>query len=77
MDDTNDALWFAFAALAKTHPHDGGVRITAHLARWLLEEHRRLKMPAPPIMQKIVHKVTEALHGPAREPFRRTPVTIF
>jgi len=52
MDDTNDALWFAFAVLAKTYPRDGGVRIAAHLARWLLEEHRRLKMPAPPIMQK-------------------------
>jgi len=26
MHETNDALWLAFEALAKTYPHDDGVR---------------------------------------------------
>jgi hypothetical protein len=37
MDETNDALWLAFEALAKTYPQDDGVRMTADLARWLVE----------------------------------------
>jgi hypothetical protein len=75
MNQTNDALWMSFEALAKTYPHDDGVRMTADFARWLLEERRRLQMPAPPNMQKAVSAVTEELHGPAAEPFRRAPVT--
>lgn len=54
MDETNDALWLAFEALAQTYPHDDGVRMTADLARWLLEERQRLQLPAPPIMQKVL-----------------------
>ena len=75
MNKTDDALWLTFEALAKTHPHDDGVRMTADFARWLLEERRRLQMPAPPIMRIVVRVVTEVLHGPAAKPFRRTPVT--
>jgi hypothetical protein len=54
MKETNDALWLAFEALAKAYPHDDGVRMTADLARWLLEERQRLRLPAPPIMHEIV-----------------------
>ena len=47
MNQTNDALWLSFEALAKTYPHDNGVRMTADLARWLLEERQRLELPVP------------------------------
>ena len=57
MQQTNDAIWLAFEALAKTYPRDGGVRITADLARWLLEERQRLNLPAPPIIEKVVRTV--------------------
>jgi hypothetical protein len=77
MNMTDDALWLRFEALAKTYPHDDGVRMTADFARWLLEERRRLQMPAPPIIRKVIHAVTEEQHGPAAEPFRRAPVTSF
>jgi len=33
MNQTPDELWLSFEALAKTYPHDDGVRITAHLAK--------------------------------------------
>jgi hypothetical protein len=71
MKETNDPLWLAFKALAKAYPHDDGVRMTADLARWLLEERRRLQPPAPPIMHKIVPIVTQELHAAAAEPLRR------
>jgi hypothetical protein len=60
MNETKDALWLAFEALAKTYPHDGGVRMTADLARWLWEEHQRSSLPAPPIVQKVIRAVTKA-----------------
>jgi hypothetical protein len=76
MDETNnDALWLAFEALAKTYPHDDGVRMTADLARWLVEERERQQLPAPPIMQKVVHTVTQELHSSAAEPVKRAPQT--
>ena len=31
MNQTNDNLWLSFEALAKTYPHDNGVRMTADL----------------------------------------------
>jgi hypothetical protein len=34
MNKTNDALWLAFEALAKTYPHYDGVRMTADPARY-------------------------------------------
>jgi hypothetical protein len=58
MDESNDAVWFAFEALAKTCPHDDGVRLTADLARWLLEERQRQQLSAPPILQKVVHSLS-------------------
>jgi len=75
MNETNDALWLAFEALAKTYPHDGGVRVTADLARWLLEEHQRLQLPAPPIMQKVIRTVTQELDARAAEPLKPAPLT--
>jgi len=75
MNETNDALWLAFEALAKTYPHDSGVRMTADLARWLLEERQRLQLPAPPIIQKVLHTVTQELDAPAAEPLKPAPLT--
>jgi hypothetical protein len=74
MNETNDELWLAFEALANTYPHDGGVRMTADLARWLLEEHQRLELPPPPIAQKAVRIVTQALDAAAADPLRPTPL---
>jgi hypothetical protein len=54
MHQTPDELWLAFEAMAKRYPDDDGVRITADLARWLLQERQRLQLPAPPIMQKVL-----------------------
>jgi hypothetical protein len=75
MHETNDALWLAFEALAKTYPHDDGVRMTADLARWVVEERQRQRLPASPIMQKVVRTVAQELHPSAAEPFRRDPLT--
>ena len=75
MNETNDTLWLAFEALAKTYPHDGGVRMTADLARWLLEERQRLQLPAPPIMQKVLRTVTQELDAPAAELLKPAPLT--
>jgi hypothetical protein len=75
MNETNDALWLAFEALAKTYPHDGGVQMTADLARWLLEERQRLQLPAPPIIQEVLHTVTQELDAPAAEPLKPAPLT--
>jgi hypothetical protein len=63
MNQTDDSLWLSFVALAKTYPDDDGVRMTADLARWLVEERQRLKLPIPPIIVKIVHSGTQELIG--------------
>jgi hypothetical protein len=73
--ETNDALWLAFEALAKTYPHDGGVRMTADLARWLLQERERVQLPAPPIMQKVIRAVTQEVDAAAAEPVTLAPLT--
>jgi hypothetical protein len=65
MTETNDALWSAFEALAKTYPHDHGVRMTADLARWLLEESQRIQMAAPPTMRKVIQAITQHRAVPA------------
>jgi hypothetical protein len=70
MMETNDALWLAFEALAKTYPHDGGVRMTADLARWLLDEHERSSLPAPPILKKVIRAVTKAPIRAAAKPHK-------
>jgi hypothetical protein len=74
MKETNDALWLAFEALARAYPHDDGVRMTADLARWLLEERQRLQPRAPPTMYKVVRTVTQKPHTLVAEPLRRAPV---
>jgi hypothetical protein len=40
--------------LANTYPRDEGVRITAHLARWPVEERQRFQIPIPAILQKEI-----------------------
>jgi hypothetical protein len=57
-----EQLWLAFVALAKTYPHDDGVRLTQDLARWLVEERERLQMPVPPELKILisVHRPSEA-----------------
>ena len=73
MNQTNDDLWYAFETLARTYPHDSGVRMTADLARWLLEERERLHVPAPPVLQRIVRTVTQDLDSVAAEPLKPAP----
>jgi len=75
MNQTNDGLWLSFEALAKTYPHDDGVRMTADLARWLLEERQRVQLPAPPIIDKVVRTVMQELDVPAAQPLPEPPVT--
>jgi hypothetical protein len=66
MEKTNDALWLAFEALAKTYPHDAGVRMTADLARWHLEESQRISLPTAPMIRKVIHTVTRENYMPTR-----------
>ena len=75
MDKTNDDLWLAFEALAKTYPHDQGVRMTADLTRWLFEERQRLQLAMPPTIEKVVRTVTNAPDAPAALPLREAPIT--
>lgn len=72
MQETNDSLWLEFEALAKKYPHDFGVRMTADLARWLVEEHQRQRLPASPIMQKVVGNLIRETPSPSTE---AAPVT--
>jgi hypothetical protein len=65
MAETNDALWLAFEALAKKYPHDHGVRVTADLARWLLEESQRVQLAAPPTMRKALQAIAQQMDMPA------------
>jgi hypothetical protein len=64
MNQTPDELWLSFEALAKTYPHDDGVRITAHLARWLVAERQRFQIPIPPILQKVVQTISKEVVAP-------------
>jgi hypothetical protein len=72
MHETNDAQWLAFEVLAKTYPHDEGVRMTADLARWLVQERRRQQLSAP---RKEMRTVTQESHFSAAGLFRRNPLT--
>ncbi len=74
MNQTNDALWLSFEALANSYPHDNGVRMTADLARWLLEERQRLELPVPPIIDKVVRKVTQEINVSAARRLDETSV---
>ena len=73
MNQTNDALWLSFEALAKTYPHDNGVRMIADLARWLLQERQRLELPVPSIIDKVVRTVTQEITVSAERSFHETP----
>lgn len=75
MDETDDTLWLAFEALAKRYPHDEGVRMTADLTRWLLEERQRLQLPVPPIIQKVARIVIQKPDAAATAPLRLAPTT--
>jgi len=75
MNETNDALWLAFEALAMRYPHDDGVRMTADLARWLLEESRRRQLPVPPNIQKAARAVDQEPDAAAAAPLRQGSTT--
>jgi hypothetical protein len=75
MNQTPDELWLSFKALAKTYPHDDGVRITAHLARWLIQERQRLQIPIPAVLQKVVEEVVKEVVSPVSRLGRQSPVT--
>ena len=75
MNQTPDELWLSFEALAKTYPHDDGVRITAHLARWLVDERLRLQLPVPPVLQKVVQAVSNKVVSTDSLPGRQSPTT--
>jgi hypothetical protein len=64
MNQTPEELWLSFRALAKTYPHDDGVRITAHLARWMVEERQRSQIPIPSVLQKVVEAVAKEVVSP-------------
>ena len=75
MNQTPDELWLSFRALAETYPHDNGVRITAHLARWMVEERQRLQIPIPAVLQKVVEAVVKEVASPDSLLGRKSPVT--
>jgi hypothetical protein len=75
MNQTPDELWLSFQALAKTYPHDDGVRITAHLARWLIQERQRFQIPIPAVLQKVVEAVVKEVASPDSPLGRQSPVS--
>jgi hypothetical protein len=54
VDTTDEAIWLAFEALARAHPDDHGVRMTADLGGWLVRERQQRSLPAPLIMQQVL-----------------------
>jgi hypothetical protein len=75
MNQTPNELWLSFRALANMYPRDEGVRITAHLARWLVEERQRIQMPIPAVLQKAVEAVVKEVASPDSPRRRQSPVT--
>jgi hypothetical protein len=75
MNQTPDDLWLSFRALAKTYPHDNGVRLTAHLAKWMLEERQRLPIPIPAVLKKVVEAVAKEMISADSSRGRQSPVT--
>ena len=61
MNQTPEGLWLAFKTLADTYPHDDGVRLTANLARWLVEERRRLPVPIPAVLDAVMPALATAM----------------
>jgi hypothetical protein len=75
MNQTPDELWLSFKALAKTYPHDDGVRLTAHLARWLVQERQRFQIPIPVVLREVVEEVVNEVISPVSPFGRQSPVT--
>jgi hypothetical protein len=75
MDQTPNELWLSFKALANTYPRDEGVRITADLARWLVEERKRFRIPIPTVLQNVVEAVMKEVVSPDSPRGRQSPVT--
>ena len=75
MDQTPNELWLSFKALANTYPRDEGVRITAHLARWLVKERQHFQIPIPAVLQKVVEAVMKEVASPDSPRGRQSPVT--
>jgi hypothetical protein len=71
MNQTPNKLWLSFKALANTYPRDEGVRATAHLAKWLVEERQRLQIPIPTVLQTVVNEVA----SPDSPRVRQLPMT--
>jgi hypothetical protein len=40
--------------------------MTADLVRWLLQEHQRIQLPIPPIMEKVLCNVTQESRAPSK-----------
>jgi hypothetical protein len=51
------------------------VGITAHLARWMVEERQRLQIPIPSVLQKVVEAVAKEVVSPDSPRGRQSPVT--
>jgi hypothetical protein len=68
MNKTPNELWLSFKLLANTYPRDEGVRATAHLARWLVEERQRFQIPIPPVLHTVVNEVASPDSPRVREP---------
>jgi hypothetical protein len=68
MDRTPDQLWLDFEALANSYPQDDGVRLTAYLAKWLVEERQRAQLPVPAALHKVVQTVVKAVELPGAPP---------
>jgi hypothetical protein len=75
MNQTPNELWLSFMALANPYPRDDGVRITAHLVRWLVEERQRSQIPIPAVLQKVVEAVVKEVASPDSPLGRQSPVT--
>jgi hypothetical protein len=75
MDQVPNELWLSFKALANMYPRDEGVRITADLARWLVEERQRFRIPIPTVLQKVVEAVTKEVASPDLPRGRQSPMT--
>lgn len=55
MNQTSDELWLAVETWAKTYPPDDVVRLTATLARGLIEERQRLQIPIPATIHQSIN----------------------
>ena len=59
LTNTNKKIWRAFESLARAIPDDQGVRMTVDLAKSMLVERHRLKVPVPPILVEVLQRVAK------------------